>query len=420
MLSRGIFDRRQVVSVASMTLRLSRRARLAIAAVNAVNALSRHFRRGSGTVAGGRAGLTILPTLLTELSRGRTVILVSGTNGKTTTSALLRSGWGTEVAGNETGANMPAGHVAALCASPAAHVVLETDEAWLASVVHSTEPAVVILLNLSRDQLDRANEVRQLAQRWRDCFSADDFSGVVVANASDPLVVFAAQTCARVRWVDVPTAWRADAASCPHCTRALHYAHHDWSCECGFTKPTGVSARLRSFLEIGNDEVAMELALPGDFNQVNAALAVTALSELGIGVQDALTRMRTLRQVQGRYGLRTYHGSTLLLLLAKNPAGTAALLESLDAKEVWVAINSRVADGKDPSWLYDVAFDSLKGRHVRCLGERRVDLATRLLYGGVDCDIVDDEEELLNAQASVTLIANYTAFQEWMARTIAC
>ena len=420
MLSRGIFHQRQVVSVASMIPGFSRRARLAIAVVKTVNALSRHFRRGSGTVAGGSAGLAIFPTLLTELSRGRTVILVSGTNGKTTTSALLRSGWGTEVAGNETGANMPAGHVAALCASSAAHVVLETDEAWLASVVHSTDPAVVILLNLSRDQLDRANEVRQLAQRWRDCFAADAFEGVVVANASDPLVVFAAQTCARVRWVDVPTTWRGDATSCPHCTRALHFAHHDWSCECGFTKPTQVSARLRSLLEIDNDEVVMELALPGDFNQVNAALAVTALSELGIGVRDALARMRTLRQVQGRYGLRTYHGSTLLLLLAKNPAGAGALLESLDAKEVWIAINSRVADGKDPSWLYDVAVDSLKGRRVRCLGERRADLATRLLYGGVDCDIVDDEEELWNAQASVTLIANYTAFQEWMARTIAC
>lgn len=420
MLSRDNFEPRQVVSVASMNPRLSARARLAVSVVKVVNVLSRRLGRGSGTVAGGRVGLALCPQLLGELSLGRTVVLVSGTNGKTTTSALLRSGWGVEVAGNETGANMPAGHVAALCASPTPQVVLETDEAWLASVVNTTRPAIVTLLNLSRDQMDRANEVRQLAQRWRDCLSSENFAGVVVANASDPLVVYAAQGCERVRWVDVPTAWKADATSCPHCTRALHYVDHDWSCECGFAKPTQVSTRLRSSLQIADDEVVLDLALPGDFNEINAAIALTALSELGVGVRDSLARMRTLREVQGRYGFRRYQTTTLSLLLAKNPAGTAALLESLEAQEVWVAINSRVADGKDPSWLYDVTFDSLRGRRVRCLGERRVDLAARLLYGGVECEIVDDLEQLSDAQASVTLIANYTAFQEWMARTIAC
>ncbi len=105
---------------------------------------------------------------------------------------MLRAGWGGEVAGNVTGANMPEGHVAALCASRAARVVLETDEAWLPAAVRATSPAVVVLLNLSRDQLDRANEVRQMAQRWRDCLSAPELLWGGVANAADPLVVYAA------------------------------------------------------------------------------------------------------------------------------------------------------------------------------------------------------------------------------------
>lgn len=386
-----------------------------------VNALSRGLGKGSGTVAGGRVGMAIDPDLLNVLSRSRTVVLVSGTNGKTTTSAMLRAGWGGEVAGNVTGANMPEGHVAALCASRAVHVVLETDEAWLPAAVRATSPAVVVLLNLSRDQLDRANEVRQMAQRWRDCLSAPSFSGMVIANSADPLVVYAAETSSNVQWVQVPSTWRADAASCPHCTRALAFDGDRWSCGCGFSQPTRVTARLDTTLELGNRSYALNLALPGAFNDVNAAHALTALAALGDDVEEALGRIRTVRSVQGRYGLRRYGQRVVRLLLAKNPAGTAALLESLESDDdVWVAINDQVADGKDPSWLYDVPVEALRGRRILCLGKRRVDLATRLTYAYIDCEVIDDPETLRTGSTPVTLIANYTAFREWMARTAPC
>src|ERR1035437_8705868 len=144
-----------------MTPSLSLRARVARVAVLVVNWLSRVSGRGSGTVAGGRVGLAICPNLLGQLAKDRIVILVSGTNGKTTTSAMAVTGWGSDVTANATGANMAAGHVAALVGSHHPRVVLEVDEAWLPDVVRSTRPAVVVLLNLSRDQLDRASEVRQ-------------------------------------------------------------------------------------------------------------------------------------------------------------------------------------------------------------------------------------------------------------------
>jgi len=392
-----------------------------VGAVRLVNALSRRLGRGAGTVAGGRIGLLIDPGLLWDLSRQRSVVLVSGTNGKTTTSAMVRAGWGGNVASNETGANMPEGHVAALSASKETRAVLETDEAWLPRVVESTTPAVVILLNLSRDQLDRANEVRQMALRWRECLGSEDFTGVVVANATDPLVVFAAQGARAVRWVDVPTTWRADAASCPHCTRAIVFEEHNWSCSCGFAKPTNVSATLTSRLQVAGESYELDLALPGAFNDVNASLAVTALHELGVGVSEALERIRALTTVQGRYGQRRFGERRLRLLLAKNPAGTAALLESLEADDdVWVAINAQVADGKDPSWLYDVPFESLRGRHVWCMGERRLDMATRLNYVDVSSEVIDDPAVLRRGDRDVTLIANYTAFREWMGRTTPC
>ena len=115
----------------------------------------------------GASGLALAPRLLEDLAATRTVSLVSGTNGKTTTTAMIAAGWGGDVATNETGSNMPAGHVAALAVIEELTVVLEVDESWLASVLASTNARVVTLLNLSRDQLDRANEVRQTAERWR-------------------------------------------------------------------------------------------------------------------------------------------------------------------------------------------------------------------------------------------------------------
>ncbi len=369
---------------------------------------------------GGRAGLLIAPKILETVSRDRDIILVTGTNGKTTTSAMLRAGWGGEVAGNDTGANMIQGHVAALCASNASRVVLETDESWMAVVISSLRPRVVVLLNLSRDQLDRANEVRRIALGWRECLAPETYGGVVVANAGDPLVVFAAQEARHVRWVDVPSSWRDDAASCPHCTRAITFGDGEWSCECGFSKPHVFRASVGETLEIGGESFELGLALPGSFNEVNAALALTALAECGVEVETALRRLRTMTTVQGRYGLRGFRGHTLRLLLAKNPAGTAALLASLDPEdEVWIAINAQLADGRDPSWLYDVDFDNLKGHRVTCLGERRLDLATRLTYAGIDCAVVD-EPESLQGQGSVTVVANYTAFREWMGRSTPC
>ena len=105
-------------------------------------------------------------------------------------------------------------------------------------------------------------------------------------------------------------------------------------------------------------------------------------------------------------------------MLAKNPAGFSAALEEVAGApgELWIAVNARMADGRDPSWLYDVPFERLAGRTVTCLGERRLDLATRLDYGGVAVRVADAVPDP-PPDRPVTLVANYTAFQEWNART---
>jgi UDP-N-acetylmuramyl tripeptide synthase len=308
-----------------------------------------------------------------------------------------------------------------LATNSSRHVALEVDEAWLPEVIAQVRPAVVVLLNLSRDQLDRANEVRQIALRWRTALGDGD-ERVVVANANDPLVVYAASPAANVRWCDVPTPWLADARSCPQCTSALDFGEDIWRCSCGFAKPTVIATSLRNGLEVAGERLTMDLALPGAFNEANAAMAVTALVEVGVDARDAILRINAVSAVAGRFTLRRWNGRTLRLLLAKNPAGFDALLSTVapDDTDLWIAINARVADGHDPSWLYDVPFEKLRGHLVWCMGERRLDLATRLDYAGVEFRVVDDVQTLPVAERPVELFANYTAFGEWLTRSVPC
>jgi UDP-N-acetylmuramyl tripeptide synthase len=376
--------------------------------------------KGSGTVIGGRVGMKIAPDLVSSLARGRTVILVSGTNGKTTTTSMIVAGWGGSVTTNETGANMPAGHAAALVESRSEHVALEVDEAWLADTLTSTRPHVVVLLNLSRDQMDRANEVRHLAERWRKALEAhDDDELVVVANANDPLVVYAADSRANTVWVDVPTTWLADSLSCPQCTLAISHVGSVWHCECGFAKPVKVTSTLGDDLVIDGVTVALELSMPGEFNRSNAAMALTALHCVDVDLDEAARRVNAIHSVVGRFSVRRWNGHVLRLLLAKNPSGFAAMMATLpdDGADVWVAINARVADGHDPSWLYDAPFEMLRGHRVYCFGDRRLDLATRLEYAEVDFVVVGDEASVPTSKEAISLLANYTAFSDWLARS---
>jgi UDP-N-acetylmuramyl tripeptide synthase len=364
--------------------------------------------------------MKIAPDLVSSLTRDRTVVLVSGTNGKTTTTSMVVAGWGGVVTTNQTGANMPAGHVAALVGSESINVALEVDEAWLADTVRTTHPRVIVLLNLSRDQLDRANEVRQMAERWRTMLtSSPDPDLVVVANANDPLVVYAAEVAVRPLWCDVPTSWLADAVSCPKCTLAISHVGTTWHCSCGFAKPLAITTTLGDELVVDGATIDLELAMPGEFNRSNAAMALTALHALEVELGAAAVRINAVQSVVGRFSVRRWNGHTVQLLLAKNPSGFASMLATLPhtQSDVWVAINAQIADGRDPSWLYDVPFEMLRGHTVYCLGERRLDLATRLDYAEVAYVVVDDETTIPKSKETISLLANYTAFSDWLARS---
>ena len=401
--------------------KLPLRARLATSIGGAAGRVSRLSGRGDGSVIGGVVGLRMEPDLLRLLAADRQIVLVTGTNGKTTTTRLITaalSALGLSVASNAFGANMEAGLTSALGrARSAPFGILEVDERYLPAMIGETSPRVVTLLNLSRDQMDRAAEIWLVARRWRQALA--DAPGVqVVANADDPLIVWAAGAAKRVTWVAAGQRWHEDSWCCPECGSHLRRDDLGWRCgECGFTRP---AARWvldgDSVVDATGRVRELSLALPGRANRANAVVALAVADFFGVDLDQALPRVREVTSVAGRYTRLERHGRQLRLLLAKNPAGWLEAFDVLAPAPVPVllAVNAQGPDGKDTSWLWDVDYRLLRSRRVLVAGERRLDLAVRLEADQVDFELADDVDDAVAKvlPGALDVIANYTAFQQ--------
>ncbi|MDQ2875066.1 MAG: MurT ligase domain-containing protein [Actinomycetota bacterium] len=401
--------------------KLPLRARLATGIGGAAGRVSRLTGRGDGSVIGGVLGLRVEPDLLRLLAAGRQVILVTGTNGKTTTTRLITAALGAlgqQVASNAFGANMAAGLASALGRAPqATYAVLETDERYLPAVIEATSPRVVTLLNLSRDQMDRAAEIWLIARRWREAL-ADAPDTLVVANADDPLIAWSASSAKQVTWVAAGQRWHEDSWCCPECGSHLRRNGADWRChECSFSRPRTLWA-LDGEAVIDSHGVRRELdlALPGRANRSNAVMALAIAGVFGVTAGQALPPLRQVKSVAGRYTVVPRGGCTVRLLLAKNPAGWLEAFDVLTQGDgpVLLAVNAQIPDGKDTSWLWDVDYRVLRNRPVYVSGERRLDLAVRLEADEVEFELtagLDDVVDRIQA-GDLDVIANYTAFQQ--------
>ncbi len=405
-----------------MTNCRSPRTVLALMALRSAALLSRRLGRGSGSIIGGRVALLLCPSLIERLGHEMTVVLVSGTNGKTTTTRLLVEALGgtDRVATSTTGSNMPAGIVTAIArrvgGQTLSTAVLEVDEAYLPLLIDQLSPAAVVLLNLSRDQLDRIGEVRMIAHRWREALANSE--AMVVANADDPLVVYAAGEARWTTFVGAGNHWREDAFHCPRCDGRISFSKDRWSCSCGFARPNVIADYREGELRMADGRsLPINSQLPGEFNRENLAIAAIAATVIGEPLTLAIERMEGLAEVAGRFSVHQIGEQTVRLMLAKNPAGWTSLLELACESEatLLLAINARVADGHDPSWLFDVPFELLAGRHLVTSGERRFDLGVRLRHAGLPHEIgAILPQHTLGAitDTHIDIIANYTAFQD--------
>jgi lipid II isoglutaminyl synthase (glutamine-hydrolysing) len=397
---------------------ITARGRVALAAGATARWASRVTGRGAGAMIGGLVALTLDKTMLRQLGAGRQTVLVTGTNGKSTTTRMTAAALSAlgQVATNSEGANMDAGLVAALAAARDAKLAaLEVDEMHLPHVAEAVNPRVMVLLNLSRDQLDRVGEINAIERTLRAGLAAHP-DAVVVANCDDVLMTSAAYDCPNVVWVAAGGGWANDSVSCPRSGEVIvREPTHWYSTGTDFKRPTPHWWFDDSHV-YGPDGLAlpMKLSLPGAVNRGNATQAVAAAAAMGVAPSSAVAAVSGVLEVAGRYRTVNVGAHTARILLAKNPAGWQEALSMIDkhGAGVVIAVNGQIPDGEDLSWLWDVRFEHFDDTAVVAAGERGTDLAVRLTYAGVDHTLVHDTLAAIEScpPGHIEVIANYTAF----------
>lgn len=425
--------------------------RAALALADAATWASKKSGRGSGGMIGGMIAAAIDPMIMGRINAGRPVALVTGTNGKSTTTRMLAAAARTarRTATNEGGDNMDAGVVSALRAGGDYEVAtLEVDEMHVPAIADKLDPSVLVLLNLSRDQLDRVGEINSIERALRGAVNKHP-GMTVVANCDDVMVTSAAWECPNVVWVSAGLGWQGESTSCPRTGGAIirrevrdagaeqdgaSVSYVDWCATkrlpdgSEFRRPQPDYSITRDGMRVDSEATAaasgvpvgtclpLSLSLPGDANRGNAVQAVAAAVALGADVREALAATESVESVAGRYSTVSFHGREVHLLLAKNPAGWQEALSMIDrsADGLVIATNGQVADGVDLSWLWDVRFENLDDLAVVAAGERGADLAVRLGYAGVRHRLVKNTVDAIMAcpPGRVEVLANYTAFRD--------
>lgn len=406
------------------------RQALAVGASRTIGRAIRLSGRGGGTAFPGLVATRIDPDLLDKLAARMTsgIIVVAGTNGKTTTSRMLAGmleAAGHSVIHNRSGSNLVRGIAGAFAEQMpifgnAGVGVIESDENALPDVVRRSGPRMLVLLNLFRDQLDRYGELETVAALWRPVVAGLDPDTILVVNADDPNLTALAEAAPgpvvtfglQVSGQELPALpHAADAAVCRRCGTRLEYeaiyiSHLGaYVCpNCGNRRPmldyavTGAAIESIDRQKIvirdqcREEDLSADLALPGLYNVYNAVAAVAAAREFGVPNEPVLATLSTFTPAFGRLERAGYEGLNLTLALAKNPVGFNEILRMIQqtqpAGTLVIAINDLDADGRDVSWLWDVDFevlvDSEFGGKVITAGIRGHDMAVRMKYAGLD------------------------------------
>lgn len=372
-----------------------------------------HF--GAGATWPGEVALRMSPHILSNLSSSLTkgIILVAGTNGKTTTSLMishiLRSR-NKKVILNSSGANLLNGVVSALIqhASWEGNIdadfgVFEIDENSLPIVLRYMKPKAIVLTNLFRDQLDRYGEVDTITEKWKKALAKLPAETTIILNSDDPQIAYLGKDVAcnviyfgieEEKYATAKKEHATDSIFCLHCGARLrynqiYYSHlGDWYCpQCSEKRPTPNVTGWKS-------------PLPGIYNEYNTLAAVSVAKALHIKDKDIQTSLATFQPAFGRQEEFEVDGPTsslgdsgirgvkkkVKIFLSKNPVGFNESLKTiieLGAKHILLVLNDRIPDGRDVSWIWDVDFEMIPpSMTVVVSGERAYDLAVRMKYAG--------------------------------------
>ncbi|HEY2056100.1 MAG TPA: MurT ligase domain-containing protein [Solirubrobacterales bacterium] len=446
------------------------------ALARAIGAASRRSGRGGGTTLPGRVLLRLEPEAIAKLGAGLSggSTIISATNGKTTTAGMIAAilaAEGRPPDHNRAGSNMTWGVATALLEQRGAEGLFEVDEAWLPRVAQQLNPRLIVLGNLFRDQLDRYGEMEALAEEWAKAVVAAPAGTGLALNADDPLIADLGRDPDTERPRDgvlyfgiedhsqaLPELQHAFDAK--HCRRCGHpYAYEvafvghlgHYSCpNCGAQRPRPDVAATRielrgmegsaATVRVPGGEIEVELPLPGLYNVYNALAAIAAALRLGVDAERVAAALRDMRAAFGRVETIPIADKQVSILLIKNPAGANEVLRTLKLEaagsssqnsadsaekcelDLWVALNDRIADGRDVSWVWDADFEVLTEavRRVTCAGTRAPEMALRLKYAGwpeerivVEPDIATSLDAAVAAsEGRLFALPTYTALLE--------
>jgi len=398
---------------------------------------TRTFGRGGGTAAPGLVAEQIDPLLLRHLTARLRYgsVIISGTNGKTTTSRLLAhilGAAGLQGVHNRSGSNLTRGIASTLLdkSDLSGHVsadigLFEVDEAALTSAAIQIVPRVLILTNLFRDQLDRYFELDQVLLRWRRvvehlpqettlCLNADDPRVATLGRYAKGRVIYFGVRESAHKLSDLPGS--ADVLACPNCSQQMNYeelylGHQGkyFCSNCQFKRPNlEVSASkialdglqgLRFEMSTPKGGIGIHLGVPGFYNVYNALAAAAGAVALEMNLTAVQAGLGEFKAAFGRIERIPVGDKEILLTLVKNPAGFNEVLRMLSGtahEHLLLALNDLLADGRDVSWIWDVDLERLADHRgpITISGIRAWDLADRLKYAGVNTGLLQVQPDL--------------------------
>ncbi len=407
--------------------------RLVVVATKLVSLISTSFGFGAGETWPGEIALRVRPNIASSLARslGDGVILIAGTNGKTTTTLMAKTileHIGDTVVHNASGANLLNGIVSSfirnsdwLGRNTADVGIFEVDENSLPVLLRYMVPKRLLLLNLFRDQLDRYGEVDVIAEKWEKAIKKLPKSTTVILNSDDPGVAAIARSVpgkALFFGLNKPKEFlkspehATDSTFCPNCGKRLiydgiYYSHIGiWRCpSCKNKRPTPTIHSWPS-------------PLPGLYNEYNTLAAVALAKSLDFSDAEIKKALHGFAPAFGRQEEIEVNGTRIKLFLSKNPAGFNASLRTvleMGAKDLLIVLNDRIPDGRDVSWIWDVDFETIPpATRIVVSGDRVYDMAIRIKYAGRTAVVEPDLSQALAKAASGKLyvLATYSAMLE--------
>ncbi len=382
------------------------RLALAIVTAKTITGIVKSLKLGAASVLPGEIAQRFHPHLLDLLSSQfkQGIILVVGTNGKTTTSLLLRQileNNGYKIVHNSTGANLINGLITCLVNNSnlwgkidADYGILEVDENVLPLALKQCKPTHILGLNLFRDQLDRYGEVDTISYRWQNAIKTLNQDTFIILNGDDPTLCYLGQNLDKkvlffglnepeLYLEEIPHA--VDSIYCPKCGYSLHYqgvylSHlGDYDCpSCDFTK---------SKLAVNSQE--WQQILIGIYNKYNTLAAGLVAEIIGVKREIINETITNFKAAFGRAEELKINGKKIRILLSKNPTGMNETIRTVnDIKKEYPAsttlmiLNDRTPDGTDVSWIWDVDTEKFveSGGNIIVSGDRVYDMALRLKY----------------------------------------